>query len=56
MAYEQNNINRYNKEENKKVVAFISALPETEEENDEENSDGTTLINCGVRYMLRKKK
>lgn len=48
MAYKHNHINKYNKEEMKKVVAFVTGTPEIEEENDEANNKGMTLINCGV--------
>ena len=35
MAYEQNHINGYNKDDKKKIVAFISVTLENEEEADE---------------------
>lgn len=40
MAYEQNHINKYNKYENKKVVAFTVGTPEIEDEVDESQSKG----------------
>ena len=35
MAYEQNHINRYNKDDKKKTVAFIGETLQNEEEDDE---------------------
>jgi len=48
MAYEQNHINRYHRDDKRKTVAFTSGTPEVEEEIDETQSEGMTLINRGV--------
>lgn len=46
--YEQNHINRYRKEENKKLIA-CNAITLGEEENiEEDNNKGKALINFGV--------
>ncbi|KAH0646552.1 hypothetical protein KY284_034436 [Solanum tuberosum] len=56
MAYEQNHINRYNKDEKKKTVAFNVEVYEVEEEVDEASSEGMAFITRGVRQMLRQRK
>ncbi|KAH0673702.1 hypothetical protein KY290_025952 [Solanum tuberosum] len=55
MAYEQNHINRYQKDDKKKTVAFSVAPTEVEEDIDETQSEGMALINHGVRQMLRQR-
>lgn len=56
IAYEQNHINRYNKNDKRKIEAFTTGTLEIEEEIDESQSEGMILINCGVRQMLRQRR
>ena len=53
MTYEQNHINRYNKDEKKKSVAFTTETSDVGDEIDEYQSEGMTLINRRVKQMLR---
>ena len=56
MAYEQHNINWYNKDDKKKIVAFTIEISDTSEEENENQDDLMTLINHGVREMLRQRR
>ena len=56
MYYEQNHINRYNKDEKKKVVAFKIEISNIEEEVNEYQREGMTLINRGVKQMFRRRR
>ena len=56
MAYEHNHINRYNKDEKKKSVAFTVETSDIGDEVDEYQSEGMTLINRGVKQLLRKRR
>ncbi|KAH0765629.1 hypothetical protein KY285_001500 [Solanum tuberosum] len=49
MAYEQNHINIFHKDDKRKKVAFKAGTTEVEEEIDETQSEGMALINQGVR-------
>lgn len=54
-AYEQNHINRYRKDDKKKPISF-SAIRSGEDENiDENNNKRMSLINRGVRKILRQR-
>lgn len=56
IAYEQNHINNYSKEERKKVVAFNAVTPGEEKHTDEDNNEGVALINRGVSQILRQRQ
>jgi len=56
MAYEQNHINTYIKDDKKKTVAFTSETSKVREEVYEYQDEGMTLINRRVRQMLRQRK
>ena len=54
MAYEQNYINRYNKDDKKNIVAFIAETFDIGKEVGEYQSERMTLINRGVKQMLNQ--
>lgn len=56
MEYEQNHINRYNKDYNQKTVAFTAETTEIKEESYENLDEGMTLVTRGVRKMLRQRR
>lgn len=55
MYYEQNHIHRYNKE-NKRKTWHSHLKVDIRKEVDENQDEGMTLINRGVRHMLRQTK
>lgn len=55
MVYEQNHINKYHKDENKKSIAF-NAKTINEEKLDEANSEGMNLLTHCVKKMLKQRK
>ena len=56
MAYEQNYINRYNKDDKKNIVAFIAETFDIGKEVGEYQSERMTLINRGVKQMLNQRR
>lgn len=53
IAYERNYINRYNKEENKKPIAYNVLPIEKKDFLEEANSKEMALINRGVRQIMK---
>lgn len=53
IAYELNHINRYNKNDKKIILAFMAETTDIEEEVDEYQCEGMTLIYKGVEKVLR---
>ena len=53
MAYEQNHINRYNKDDKKNIVAFTAETSDIGKEADEYQSEGMSLINRGVKQTKK---
>ena len=55
MTYEQNQINKYNKDDKKKTDALKNETSDNEQEVDEYQNEGMTFINKGVKICLDKK-
>lgn len=53
MAYRQNYINNYNKDDKKKTMTFTTEILDTGEKADENQDEGMTFFNRGVRQILR---
>ncbi|XP_015169912.1 uncharacterized protein [Solanum tuberosum] len=56
MAYEQNHINRYNKDDKKETVVFTTETSKIGEEADEDQDEGLALINRGEKSKKTYKK
>ena len=56
IAYELNHINRYNKNDKKIILAFMAETTDIEEEVDEYQCEGMTLIYKGVEKVLRQRR
>lgn len=56
LSYEQNHINRHNKEEKKKPIAFSVINSEEDENIEEDHNEGMALINHGRRQILRQRQ
>ena len=56
MAYEQNHINRYNKDDKKNIVAFTAETSDIGKEIGEYQSERMTLLNRGVKKMLNQRR
>ena len=56
MDYEQNHINRYNKDDKKKTMAITAQTSYIREEFNKYQSKGMTLINRGVKQMFRRRR
>ena len=54
--YEQNHINKYNKNDKKKIVVFTPETTNIQEEVNEYQSEGMTLTNKGVKQMFRQRR
>ncbi|KAH0725399.1 hypothetical protein KY284_001264 [Solanum tuberosum] len=56
MAYEQNHINRFHKDDKRKIVAFTAGTTAVEVEIDETQSEGMSLISQGVRQRPQQER
>lgn len=56
ISYKHNHINRYSKNEKIKTVAFTAETTYIGKEVDENQSEGITFINKGVKQMVRQRR